>query len=35
MFKAKTIFLKPRSGERYASALTKKANNKKIISKIR
>jgi UDP-glucose 4-epimerase len=34
MFKTKILFLKPRSGERYASALTKITNNNKIISKI-
>ena len=33
MFKTKTIYLKPRSGERYASALTKISNNHKIINK--
>jgi len=33
MFKAKTIYLKARSGERYASALTKISNNRKIINK--
>jgi len=33
MFKSKIIFLKPRLGERYASALTKIANNNKIIQK--
>ena len=33
MFKAKIIFLKPRLGERYASALTKISNNRKIINK--
>ena len=33
MFKTKTIYLKPRSGERYASALTKMSNNRKIINK--
>ncbi len=33
MFKTKIIYLKPRSGERYASALTKISNNRKIINK--
>ena len=33
MFKSKIIYLKPRSGERYASALTKISNNHKIINK--
>ena len=33
MFKAKIIFLKPRSGERYASALTKITQNNKISQK--
>ncbi|MDC0944538.1 NAD-dependent epimerase/dehydratase family protein [Candidatus Pelagibacter sp.] len=33
MFKSKIILLKPRLGERYASALTKIANNNKIIQK--
>ena len=33
MFKSKVIFLKPRLGERYASALTKISNNNKIIQK--
>jgi UDP-glucose 4-epimerase len=33
MFKTKIIYLKPRSGERYASALTKISNNSKIINK--
>ena len=33
MFKSKIIFLKPRLGERYASALTKITNNNKIIQK--
>ncbi len=33
MFKSKMIYLKPRSGERYASALTKISNNRKIIHK--
>lgn len=33
MFKTKIVFLKPRSGERYASALTKISNNRKIINK--
>ena len=32
MFKTKVIYLKPRSGERYASALTKISNNRKIIN---
>ena len=31
MFKTKISFLKPRKGERYASALTKFSNNNKII----
>ena len=31
MFKSKIIFVKPRLGERYASALTKFSNNNKII----
>ena len=31
MFKTKIIYLKPRLGERYASALTKISNNRKII----
>ena len=31
--KAKITYLKPRSGERYASALTKLSNNRKIINK--
>ena len=31
MFKSKIILLKPRLGERYASALTKISNNNKII----
>ena len=31
MFKSKIIFLKPRLGERYASALTKISQNNKII----
>ena len=31
MFKTKIVYLKPRSGERYASALTKLSNNRKII----
>ena len=30
MFKGKILFLKPRLGERYASALTKSTNNNKI-----
>ena len=33
MFKTKIIYLKPRSGERYASALTKISNNRVIINK--
>jgi len=33
MFKTKIIYLKPRSGERYASALTKISNNRPIINK--
>jgi UDP-glucose 4-epimerase len=33
MFKTEITYLKPRSGERYASALTKISNNRKIISK--
>ena len=33
MFKTKLIFLKPRLGERYASALTKITNNNEIIQK--
>jgi UDP-glucose 4-epimerase len=33
MFKTKIIYLKPRLGERYASALTKMSNNRKIINK--
>ena len=33
MFKSKIILLKPRSGERYASALTKISHNNKIIQK--
>ena len=33
MFKTKVIYLKPRLGERYASALTKISNNRKIINK--
>ena len=33
MFKAKIVLLKPRLGERYASALTKITNNNKIIQK--
>ena len=33
MFKRKIIFLKPRLGERYASALTKISYNNKIIHK--
>ena len=31
MFKAKIIYLKPRLGERYVSALTKISNNNKIL----
>ena len=33
MFKTKIIYLKPRLGERYASALTKISNSPKIIAK--
>ena len=33
MFNTKITYLKPRSGERYASALTKISNNRKIIHK--
>jgi UDP-glucose 4-epimerase len=33
MFKRKILFLKPRSGERFASALTKITNDKKIFQK--
>jgi UDP-glucose 4-epimerase len=33
MFKTKITYLKPRSGERYASVLTKISNNHKIINK--
>ena len=33
MFKTKIVYLKPRLGERYASALTKISNNSKIINK--
>ena len=33
MFKTKTVFLKPRVGERYASALTKITQNNKIFQK--
>ena len=33
MFKSRIIFVKPRLGERYASALTKFSNNNKIITK--
>ena len=33
MFKSKITYLKPRLGERYASALTKISNNRKIITK--
>ena len=33
MFKTKITYLNPRSGERYASALTKISNNRKIINK--
>ena len=35
MFKTKIKFLKPRLGERYASALTKISSNNKIIQKYR
>ncbi len=33
MFKSKIIYLKPRIGERYASALTRISQNNKIIRK--
>ena len=33
MFKSRIIYLKPRLGERYASALTKFSENNRIISK--
>jgi UDP-glucose 4-epimerase len=33
MFKSKIVLLKPRLGERYASALTKMSNNNKIVQK--
>jgi len=33
MFKTRITYLKPRAGERYASALTKISNNRKIIQK--
>ena len=33
MFKSKVVYLKPRLGERYASALTKMSQNNKIIRK--
>ncbi len=33
MFKTKIIFLKPRAGERYASALTRFSNNNKLITR--
>jgi len=33
MFKSKITYLKPRTGERYASALTNISNNRKIINK--
>ena len=33
MFKSKISFLKPRLGERFASALTKMSNNRKIVQK--
>ena len=33
MFKTKITYLKPRLGERYASALTKISNNRNIITK--
>ncbi len=33
MFKTRIIYLKSRSGERYASALTIISNNRKIINK--
>jgi UDP-glucose 4-epimerase len=33
MFKTKITYLKPRLGERYASLLTKIANNRSIVNK--
>ncbi len=33
MFKTEIIFLKPRAGERYASALTRFSNNNKLITR--
>ena len=33
MFKTRVIYVKPRLGERYASALTKISNNRQIINK--
>ena len=33
MFQTKIIYLKPRPGERFASALTKMSNKRKIINK--
>ena len=33
MFKTRVIYVKPRLGERYASALTKISNNRRIIAK--
>ena len=33
MFKTEVIYLKPRLGERYASALTNISNNRTIINK--
>ena len=33
MFKSKIVYLKPRLGERYASALTKMSQNNQIVSK--
>ena len=33
MFKSSIVFLKPRSGERYASALTKFSYKNKVISR--
>ena len=33
MFETKITYLKPRLGERYASALTKMSNNRRIINK--
>jgi len=33
MFKSKIIYLKPRLGERYASALIKISNNNQIVQK--